>query len=500
MENEPAKTEDTALLGLDSDESEALVALKNLEEKRKQKRRSRNIKIGVAAGVVALAAVLFFSGALAPHEEEGEEVPETAVAMIDDFSTTISESGSLQPSSSVVVTPEVDGVIQEVLVTEGQHVEEGDVLVTMRSTELEKAVNEAAKGVDSAASDLSQAKSSVSSMQKAYKKAKKEYKKQAEKAEKMAAKARVKGENARQKAYDKAIAAIPKDATAKEKKELKAEAEKAGQDAYDKAYAAVPIPEVEPFDEASFAESISSAKEARSSAQKALDDAQGTYNEAVAELDKCTVRAPQAGTLLSLDAVAGAALGDGPENSSGSIAQIADVTKMRVNIEVNEIDISSIEVGQRAVVTFSAFPDLELEARVIDVGSTASGSEEGDFGGGGVVTFKVDLLIDKPDPRLKLGMTANVEIFTQDIKNALVVPASAITEDADGNMTVEVVTDEETFATETRKVKVSAQSTSEAVIKKGLKEGEVVLLSGMGDLLGDEGMEGDDLAVEDDEG
>ena len=42
MENEPAKTEDTTLLGLDSDESEALVALKNLEEKRKQKRREHD--------------------------------------------------------------------------------------------------------------------------------------------------------------------------------------------------------------------------------------------------------------------------------------------------------------------------------------------------------------------------------------------------------------------------------------------------------------------------
>ena len=95
-----------------------------------------------------------------------------------------------------------------------------------------------------------------------------------------------------------------------------------------------------------------------------------------------------------------------------------------------------------------------------------------------MVTFKVDLVIDQPDPRLKLGMTASVDILTQDIPNALVIPAAALTDDGDGNYTVEVVVNEETLETKTKTVKVAAQSSSEAVIKKGLNEGDMVLVYG----------------------
>jgi len=476
-----------ASTGFDADDSEALIALKNLEEKRKRKRRSRAIKVGVCAALIAAGIGIWaFMNAQANEDSLEESGPETAIAMREDFSTSISASGSLQPASSVVVTPEVDGTIQEVMTSEGSYVEEGDVLFTMRSPELEKAVNTAAKGVDEAADGVRSARAAVSSMQKAYSKAKKTYKAQKAKADAAIAKAEEKGGLAYEKAYDKVYAAeiakIPADATENQRSKLEKAADKAakeaGQEAYDKAYATVKIPEVDPFDDASYVEQISSAKSEVTSAQSTLDSAQQDYNEAVAELDKCTVRAPQAGTVLSLDAVVGAGVGDGESGPTGSLAQIADLSRMKVNVEVNEIDISNIEKGQRANVTFSAFPDLELEAKVADIGSVASGSEEGDFGGGGVVTFKVDLVIDKPDPRLKLGMTASVDILTQDIPNALVIPAAALTDDGDGNYTVDVVVNEETLETKTKTVKVAAQSSSEAVIKKGLNEGDMVLVYG----------------------
>ena len=103
------------------------------------------------------------------------------------------------------------------------------------------------------------------------------------------------------------------------------------------------------------------------------------------------------------------------------------------------------------------------------------------------MTFRVDLVITHPDERLKPGMTAKVEILTQDYPNVLVVPPSALIEEDDGTY-VDLVLDEETYETEHRKVKVGAQNSSQAIIKKGLKEDDVVLSGGddYGDLEEDE--------------
>ena len=95
-----------ASTGFDADDSEALIALKNLEEKRKRKRRSRAIKVGVCAALIAAGIGIWaFVNAQANEESLEESGPETAIAMREDFSTSISASGSLQPASSVVVTP-----------------------------------------------------------------------------------------------------------------------------------------------------------------------------------------------------------------------------------------------------------------------------------------------------------------------------------------------------------------------------------------------------------
>ena len=465
--------------GIAPSDADAFIALKNLEEKRKKKRRARNIKIAVVAGIAIAALGLWaLQGTLSSEEEEVDLGPETALVERMDFSTSISAQGALKPASSVVVYPEVDGTVSEVMVSEGQHVEEGDVLLTLRSSEIDKAVSEAAEGVDAASDEVSAAKRTVNALQKAYKKAKKEYKAQLAKANKATKKAEATGEKARAKAVDKVMATLADDATKAQKKALQAEAEEAGQEAYEKAYATVEIPEVDPFDETSYVTEIESAKSEVTTAQRALSAARDAYAEAAAEYDNCTVRAPQAGTLLTFGAEPGMAIGeDGADTSSGSIARIADLSQLKVSVEVNEIDISSIEVGQRAIATFSAFPDLELEAKVTDIASMASGAEDGDYGGG-VVSFNVDLVINKPDSRLKPGMTTSVEILTQDVPNALVIPVSALTEDEDGKTAVEVVVDEETMETELRRVKVGPQSASDAVIKKGLEEGDLVVVSG----------------------
>lgn len=525
------------------DEAEALIALKNLEERRRKKRRQKLVRIGAgAAAAVAIIGGVVLRGVFAKPSNE-EYVPSTAIVERRDFKTTVQGTGSLEPASLVVVTPEVDGIIEAVHVTEGQQVKPGDVICTIKNNDLDKAISDAARAVSEAGDLVCDAETALANLQAAYAKDKAAYEAAAAKA----AEAETRAAAAGQAAYDKVIekpeqeyqeainahdaaadayteaqerveradqavkecqAAYDADPTPENLEALtKAKTEKANADsdlpfkkleldnadvkmenantryelarkeaeaAYSQAYASVPIPPVPDFSEAAYTSQIDSARSAVTSAQNTLKTAQEAYDTAVENASKRTVKTPKGGTVLSLTAKVGARAG-GSGNNAGSVAQVADLSQMKVSISINEIDISNVKVGQKAKVTFSALPDLEMTAEVVSVASLSSSASEGTFGGGGVVTFPVELVIKSPDPRLKPGMSASVTIATQDVPDVLIIPSMALVED--GSVTyVNVVVDEETFAAKRREVSVGARSSSEAVIESGLEEGEVILL------------------------
>ncbi|MBF0649574.1 MULTISPECIES: efflux RND transporter periplasmic adaptor subunit [Dysgonomonas] len=96
-----------------------------------------------------------------------------------------------------------------------------------------------------------------------------------------------------------------------------------------------------------------------------------------------------------------------------------DLTKMRVIANVDEADIGGVKEGQRVTFTVDAFPDDEFEGKVVQVRLEATTTSN-------VVTYEV--VIDAPNPELKLkpGLTASVNIYTQEEQDVLVVPSKAL--------------------------------------------------------------------------
>lgn len=515
------------------DEAEVQGALQNLERRRAEKRRKKRIKvIGGCAIAGGLIAVLL-GRSLFPAPSESEAlVQETALVERVDFSDTVSASGALKAGNTVAVTPEVDGIIESIAVTEGQEVKEGDILLTLKNDSLDKAVRDARQDVQTAQDSVNAAQRSVSQATAARDDAWQRYNAEWSEADAEHSEWEYLSEN-----YDELYASWQErkdtaddlacgkpveppaptepgsNATSDQIEQYKTDFSKY-QDkyaqylkdleeyqAYQDALAAVgdePVPAGEEPkypdapDDISLNAAIESAQDEVTSANQALTKAKEAYDEAVELADKRTVKAPAAGNVVALTAKVGEAVGGatgGTSDRSAStdtLVQISDVTKMSVDVEVNEIDILSIRKGQKAKVTFSAVSDLELDASVKEVSTVATGEGEG----GGVVTFHVGLVIPHPSDKLRPGMTANVKINTVDVPNALVVPASAIVEGEEG-ATVEVVVDEETMETETRPVKVGARNSMQAVIEDGVKEGEVILLGGGSfDEVSDEELEG----------
>ncbi|WP_302547025.1 efflux RND transporter periplasmic adaptor subunit [Gordonibacter pamelaeae] len=445
---DPLRTADL----VDAEALADMQAFNDLKARRKKQKRKKIIIGAVSAVAVLAVAGGAFAWCTADQAAKAlqDRAPQTAFVEQGTFTETVSASGNLQPVASVSATPEVDGIVGEVLVSEGDAVAEGQTLFTVVNDELDKAVKQAAQGIEEARNGVAQAQNAVNDAYHA---------KSA--GQQAAAEAQAQAQAAAAAASEAATAGGSADATA-------------GQAAGSPAS----------FDEASADSAIRSAELGLSNANLALRNAQSAYDEAVARAAKRTVTASIAGSVVAVNIEPGKALG-AAAGAATSPVQIADLSQMTVSINVNEIDILKITADQTAEVTFTAAPDLTLPATVVSIATTSAGSGDASggalYGGsmGGAVTYAVKLLIAEPDPRLKPGMTAKATITTTTIDNALMVPISAVQSDGAGGSFVMVVTDPETQDVAQRKVEVVASDGLTSVVKGALKPGDQVVAGGM---------------------
>lgn len=105
-----------------------------------------------------------------------------------------------------------------------------------------------------------------------------------------------------------------------------------------------------------------------------------------------------------------------------------DLTKMRVIANVDEADIGQVVEGQTVMFTVDAYPDDEFKGKVVQVRLEATTTSN-------VVTYEVVIDAPNPDLKLKPGLTANVNIYTVEEHDVLVIPAKALRFTPDKNIT-----------------------------------------------------------------
>lgn len=207
-----------------------------------------------------------------------------------------------------------------------------------------------------------------------------------------------------------------------------------------------------------------------STAQRNLASAQAALEQATAKAAERTVKAPSSGSIVELNAKVGATvtggmiMGESDTSGGKQCMQIADLSKMKVTVQVGEKDIAKIAVGQSANVTYPAFPDIVSQGTVTAIASVAN-SDSGS-GSGGSVTFNVDILIEAPDSRLKPGMTAEVSVVTEKLDDVVMVPTMALMTEDGEHYYVNLATDSEGKKTRRMKVTVVTQNDNEAVVGK----------------------------------
>lgn len=150
------------------------------------------------------------------------------------------------------------------------------------------------------------------------------------------------------------------------------------------------------------------------------------------DLARTTIRSPMDGVLIQLDAEQGETVVPGSTNLPGSVIMIvADMSRLLAEVEVSEVDVVGVELGQRAEVTVDALGgDAPQIGHVVEIAT--SGRRDPTQG---TIRFRVKVALDDPDSSLRPAMTAKVDILTATSEDVLAVPIQAVvkrTIDEDG--------------------------------------------------------------------
>ena len=156
--------------------------------------------------------------------------------------------------------------------------------------------------------------------------------------------------------------------------------------------------------------------------QHTVEQYQSALQRSEDDLARTTIRSPMDGTVIQLNAEQGETVVPGSTNLPGSVIMtVADMSVLLAEVEVSEVDVVDIELGQKAEVKVDALGTEPQNGRVVEIAT--SGRRDPTQG---TIRFRVKVAIEDPDPSLRPAMTAKVDILTATSENAITAPIQAV--------------------------------------------------------------------------
>jgi len=330
-----------------------------------------NLKIIIPVAVIVIAALVVAKKKGWIGEGADTVAVETGYAHRRTVVESVTASGKIQPEVEVKMSPEVSGEIIEVNVVDGQQVLEGDILVKINPDLYESAITRARAAVNSSKAVLAQSSVALDEAKKLW-------------------------------ARNKVL--FEKGAISEQE--------------YDAAQRAISVAELQ-----------------EESAKYQLQSAEANLDEAYKNLKRTTIIAPINGTVTQLDVELGERVVGTATMTGTEMLRIADLNTMEVLVEVNENDIVKITKGDTAIIEVDAFLGNSFRGVVSEIANSAKlalGASPDQ-----VTNFEVKirmingsfatLVPDYGENPFRPGMTATVEIITNKMRDALVVPIQAVT-------------------------------------------------------------------------
>lgn len=338
-------------------------------------------------GAVALALIL---GLTVAKKQGLIGKPDGIEVTVDQAKSTkivekVSASGKVQPEVEVKISPDVSGEITELYVKEGDSVVKGQLLLRIRADNYQSMVEAQRAQVNTQRANLAQAKAQLAQL--------------------IASSANVRLTHQRN--------------TELFKQKVISQSE------FDQSQAQY---------EASLQE-IESARQRVRASEFNLQSAQASLNDAAENLRKTTIYAPVSGTVSKLSVEQGERVVGTSQMAGTEMLRIANLNSMEVRVNVNENDIIRVSLGDSAIIEVDSYAndDTKFRGVVTEIANTAKDATTLEA----VTEFEVRIRLlsdsyrqlqqkQKTTP-FRPGMTASVDIITEQKDNVLAVPLAAVT-------------------------------------------------------------------------
>lgn len=337
------------------------------------------ITLGILIVVVVILALTGVLGG------PGKTQVATVAAAARDITETVTASGKIKPHLEVKITAEVSGEIVELPVKEGDVVKKGQLLCKIRPDVLKSGLERAVASYNSQKASIGNSKQMLAQAQAT---------------------------------LDNQASIYKRDKELYDNKVLTTAEFEAAKASYESAKAAV-----------------EAAKQNVIGSNFGLAQSSASVQEAQADLDKTSIYSPIDGVISKLSVEKGDRVLGTIQMAGTDIMTVSDLSKMDVNVDVNENDINRIALADSSAIDVDAFPDKKFRGAVSEIGSSANvvGTNADQ-----VTNFTVKVRInpasymallnktaDNPSP-FRPGLTATVDIMTNHV-HGVTVPIQAVT-------------------------------------------------------------------------
>jgi len=374
----------------------------------------------LAVTIVALVVAGWFVVKRANGSASADETQETVTVERGTLQSSVGGTGSLAPATEVNLSFSSGGKVAQVLAAVGDQVEAGQPIAVLDTGELALSLQSAEASLDSARLGASSARASLSELESGT-------------SETDLAVAKIGLDQAKDRLWGTQAQRDGVCGRVERGQGQKYECE--GQDASVlQAEDSVRIAELQ-YEEllagATNAE-LSAAREKVSQADAQVTSAEASLEQARLRLEDATLTSPMDGTLTALNLVEG----EYAAGSGSASATVSTLDDLEVEIMLDETEVADVDVGMAATVVLDAFPDDELTGEVTVIAPTAQTES-------GVVLFPVTVNLQPTDVPARPGMTAEVEIVTHRVEDALILPLRAIVSTPRGDFVALVVSEDD---------------------------------------------------------
>lgn len=219
-------------------------------------------------------------------------------------------------------------------------------------------------------------------------------------------------------------------------------------------------------------------------AKAAMDAAQAQYDAAKSQVNTANQQLNAAGNQVSytrlvspMDGVITAVQVEANEiaNAGMLIAKVSSLGRPEVEVNVPEVFINKLKIGQQATIKFSSFPEQVFKAAIEKIAFASEKSS----------TYQVILRMEKPSDEIRPGMVAEVDFILNTDKgtsnNEIIAPIKSVASGTDGNYAFKLIPDGENGVYTAKRIAIELGDISSGgyIIKKGLSDGDLVAVAGL---------------------